>query len=288
VLTYVNEAAWGDLRDLLKDVGINKSTIQFANVADLLKAKDKLLHANDKQFNNLKGSRFTQVDMTDYLYDFPSANEIGGSLPITNLPLLTQTMPEAWPQTNSLIEVNDLEKFPKNATSKTHKENQEARDAEEEEEEEEEEEDEDDDEDEDGEEGEEGDGEEDEEEEEEEEDDGEDADAIPDEQIKKSGEEDRFFMHNETMRSKYNQVELDSFMKLLNVKPVPQWEDDTVHHYKVGVHTYEDDSQQLDPYFHMLAEVERKAMEKQQTLDFRRGTEVKFVVDPKKMPRYEA
>lgn len=123
VLTYVNEAAWGDLRDLLKDVGINKSTIQFANVADLLKAKDKLLHANDKQFNNLKGSRFTQVDMTDYLYDFPSANEIGGSLPITNLPLLTQTMPEAWPQTNSLIEVNDLEKFPKNATSKTHKEN---------------------------------------------------------------------------------------------------------------------------------------------------------------------
>ena len=24
VLTYVNEAAWGDLRDLLKDVGINK------------------------------------------------------------------------------------------------------------------------------------------------------------------------------------------------------------------------------------------------------------------------
>jgi hypothetical protein len=264
VLTYVNEAAWGDLRELLKDVGINKSTIQFANVADILKAKDSLLHVNDKQFNNLKGSRFTQVDMTDYLYDFPSANEIGGSLPITNLGLLNATNPEAWPQTNSLIEVNELEKFPKNATSKTHKEAQEARDAEEEEEEEEEEEDDDDDEDEDGEEGEgeEGEGEEDEEEEEEEEEEGEDPDAIPDEQIKKSGEEDRFFMHNETMRSKYNQVELDSFMKLLNVKPVPQWEDDTVHHYKVGVHTYEDDNQMLDPYFHMLAEVERKAMEK--------------------------
>lgn len=59
VLTYVNEAAWGDLRDLLKDVGINKQTIQFANVADLLKAKDKFLHGNDKQFNNLRGSRFT-------------------------------------------------------------------------------------------------------------------------------------------------------------------------------------------------------------------------------------
>lgn len=59
VLTYVNEAAWGDLRDLLKDVGINKQTIQFANVADLMKAKDKFLHGNDKQFNNLRGSRFT-------------------------------------------------------------------------------------------------------------------------------------------------------------------------------------------------------------------------------------
>lgn len=27
VLTYINEAAWGDLRDLLKDVGINRQTI---------------------------------------------------------------------------------------------------------------------------------------------------------------------------------------------------------------------------------------------------------------------
>ena len=27
VLTYVNEAAWGDLRDLLKDIGINDKTI---------------------------------------------------------------------------------------------------------------------------------------------------------------------------------------------------------------------------------------------------------------------
>jgi hypothetical protein len=38
----------------------------------------------------------------------------------------------------------------------------------------------------------------------------------------------------------------------------------------------------------LLAEVERKAMEKQQVLDFRRGTEVKFVVDPKKMPKFQA
>jgi len=47
VLTYVNEAAWGDLRDLLKDVGINKQTIQFANVADIIKKKDSKLHPSD-------------------------------------------------------------------------------------------------------------------------------------------------------------------------------------------------------------------------------------------------
>lgn len=41
LLTYANEAAWGDLRELLKDIGINKQTIQFMNVADLLKMEDK-------------------------------------------------------------------------------------------------------------------------------------------------------------------------------------------------------------------------------------------------------
>jgi len=75
-------------------------------------------------------------------------------------------------------------------------------------------------------------------------------------------------------------------MKLLNVKPLEQWQDDSTHHYKVGTHAYEDDSQHLDPYFHLLAEVERKHMERQQTMDFRRGTEVKFVLDPKKKPAF--
>jgi len=39
-----------------------------------------------------------------------------------------------------------------------------------------------------------------------------------------------------------------------------------------------------DPYYHLLAEVERKHMEKQQVVNFRRGTEIKFVLDPKKRP----
>ena len=49
---------------------------------------------------------------------------------------------------------------------------------------------------------------------------------------------------------------------------------------------YEDDHQELDPYYHLLAEVERKYAERQYAMDFRRGTEIKFVMDPKKTPVY--
>jgi len=30
-LTYLNEVAWGDLRELLKDIGINRETMKFYN-----------------------------------------------------------------------------------------------------------------------------------------------------------------------------------------------------------------------------------------------------------------
>jgi hypothetical protein len=53
VLTYVNEAAWGDLRELLKDIGINNQTIRFSNVADMVKAQEGYLGESDKQFKNL-------------------------------------------------------------------------------------------------------------------------------------------------------------------------------------------------------------------------------------------
>ena len=54
--------------------------------------------------------------------------------------------------------------------------------------------------------------------------------------------ESRYFIRGENLRNKFNEVELDSFMKLLNVKPFKQWQDTSVHHYKLGVHTYEDES----------------------------------------------
>jgi len=98
--------------------------------------------------------------------------------------------------------------------------------------------------------------------------------------------EDKYFLHNETMRSKFNEVELDSFMKLLNITPHQQWEDTSIHHYKVGTVTYEDDGQETDPYFHLMAEVEREHLTKLQALNRRRGSEVKIMGDPRKRPNF--
>ena len=141
------------------------------------------------------------------------------------------------------------------ARNRTHKEYLEAKKAEEEEDEEEEDEDlavlnggE--------EEGEEGEGEgEGEGEEEEEEVDPDAFDPIP--RVKTADPESKYFVHGENVRNKFNEVELSAFMKLLNIKPVSEWQDTTVHHYKMGVHEYEDEAQELDPQYHILSETER-------------------------------
>lgn len=155
--------------------------------------------------------------MTDYENDFPSINEVG-NVYLQNVGALGSIAPEKWPQTNTRIEVNELETLPLNVTGKTHKEVVEARMAEPEEEEEEDEE-EDDDEDEEGDEEEGGD----DEDEEEDDDDEEEEEGIPADKHKRISVENGFFRHHDTLRGKYNERELDSFMKLLNVKPTAQW-----------------------------------------------------------------
>ena len=97
LLTYLNEVAWGDLRDLLKDVGINKDTIRFLNVSDAVKAKDNLVKDNDRNLRQLMNARMTQVDMTDYEDDFTGMGEIPGNMPIMDQNRLDVLMPERWP-----------------------------------------------------------------------------------------------------------------------------------------------------------------------------------------------
>lgn len=82
---------------------------------------------------------------------------------------------------------------------------------------------------------------------------------------------------------KFNEVELDSFMKLLNINPThKQWADNSMYHYKLGIHRYEDDGQEHDQDFHLLGEVEREHSERLQVEEFRKGSEVKFALGNKK------
>lgn len=233
---------------------------------------------------------FTPIDMTDYESTFVSWNEMGTALPIANISLLDPLVEDPLPQKDQLAAIEQIEKRPMIARSANHRDLLETKafeaEAEDEEDEEEEE---------DGEEEGEGEGEEGEGEGEGEEAEGDAGEAgdeeeeetyPPEDKYEEAEIEDKYFLHNETLRQKYNEVELDSFMKLLNVKPYRQWQDDTVHHYKLGVHDYEDDSQQLDPHFHLHAEIERKYAERSMVEEFRKGSEVKFSISEKRPAHY--
>jgi len=178
--------------------------------------------------------------MTEYEYNFPSMNEIG-DLQIHSFGLLTEPYMKSWPKTDTLIERGEMEKLEPVSTGSSHRAAQEARAAAleaEEEEEEEDDEDEDEDEDEEGE----GEGEEEEEEEGDEMEVDEPEPALPVQYMEMAPVDDKFFLHNEGLVDRYNEIEIGGFMKLLDVKPVTQWEDHTTHHYKVGTHAYEDEA----------------------------------------------
>lgn len=68
------------------------------------------------------------------------------------------------------------------------------------------------------------------------------------------------------------------------MRPTAQWQDESTHHYRLGLHRYEDLSQHLDPAYHTLSEVERKHMDKNTVKEWRSGTEVKFQAGKEKVP----
>ena len=288
VLTYVNEAAWGDLRDLLKDIGLNRETVRYSNVSDLIKAKDERTYESDINFKNLLNARFTMIDMTDYESTFSGFNEME-TLPLSNIGHISILNPEPWPESLDLADWERPEVLPPSTLGKTHRDLQDERiaaaqaEAEENEWEDDDDDDDDDDEDEEGdeEEGEEG-GEEAEEAAEEEV--VEKEPPMPEDTIFDPSYDDRYFKHGETVKGRFNEVELDGFMKLLNIKPFVQWQDDTTHHYKAGIKGYEDEAQMTDPYFHLLAEVERQHLERNEAMAFRRGQEIKLIPDARKAP----
>ena len=218
---------------------------------------------------------FTPLDMTDYETNFVGWNEGTGLLPLEKPNWITEIAPEPHPQVDHLANIEELEALPRFGTNQAMKGIIDAHYAEPEEEDADfygAEDDEGDDY------GEEGEGEE----------GGEDdygdygdygEEWEPIEKLPSAGMEDRFFRGDETLRGKYSEVEIDSFMKLLGIKTRTQWQDTHTHHYKLGVHAYEDEAQEIDVDFHLLSESERKAAELEKTREWRKGSEVKLVVD---------
>jgi len=292
ILTYVNEAAYGEMRDLIRDVGINKDSIPFYNI-DRMEVKNKnLIHGSDSRFTYLVNGMFTPLDMTDQEESCVGWHEIGDDLPINRQSWLKPYWEEDHPQSDQLSGIEVVEKRPLRYTSSTYASIMAERYADKPEEPEPEYGQEGDDEDYD----EEGDGEEEEEAEPEYGDYGEyDAeiddqspwpqeDTIP--HIKTS---DRYFLGDKTnqgLRDNFSDVEIGAFMKVLNVKPHNQWEDKNTHHYKLGTHEYEDEAQELDPQFHILSEPERKEAELARVRKWRSGAEVRFEVGNKRPIHY--
>ena len=101
----------------------------------------------------------------------------------------------------------------------------------------------------------------------------------PKDKHRSGAQEDRFFRAGESLRGKYSEVEIDQFMRLLGIKAKTQWQDTSTHHYKIGTHAYEDEAQEIDPDFHLLSESERVHADRIKTEDWRRGSEIKMVVD---------
>lgn len=119
VLTYLNEAAHGEMKDLINEVGINTNSVEFFNLAALRKLKAKQLHTSDENFHYLMNAMFTPVDMTDYEDQFVGWNEVPGEVPISRLSWLNPVMPELHPQTDKLAAIESIENRPVHGTGPT-------------------------------------------------------------------------------------------------------------------------------------------------------------------------
>jgi hypothetical protein len=91
-----------------------------------------------------------------------------------------------------------------------------------------------------------------------------------------------YFNRGEKIKDRFNDEEIDSFMKLLDVKPFRNWKDESKFHSRLGLHATEDFGQQADPEYHMVGEVEREHFEKNIFRQHRKGAIVRFVIDEKK------
>lgn len=269
MLGIFHETAYGSMRKLREEIGIEdrESTLPWMKWRDVVESKEKTYTnpEGDPTYAYLMNALFTPIDMTEYensflgeyhTNKFPTSaghqrNKVNSQWHPFNLgkPTVVEGTPTKWGLTSAQDEKRD--EIPEE-------------DPYAELEDDDEDEDEDDD-------------------EEEEWTNGEEDESMyeevewPPKKVNSSLQPHLdYFGTDETLRGKYNEEEIGAFMKLLDVKPFKQWQDESVYHHSMGPHVYEDESQHLDPAYHMLAEVEREHVERWETQEFRKGSEVRF------------
>ena len=85
ILSYLLYGADSGMREMITDLGISWQTNRYeSQLGQDVKRMDTGLHESDKHLNNFMNARFIAIDMTEYIYDFPSPNEIG-HIPFGNL-----------------------------------------------------------------------------------------------------------------------------------------------------------------------------------------------------------
>jgi len=86
VLSTVAESTYGEMRDLLREVGIKRDELTVFNVEEHMKLRDNaFVYPSDANFKYLMNALFTPIDMTDYEDTFVTFNETGDPLPVTNI-----------------------------------------------------------------------------------------------------------------------------------------------------------------------------------------------------------
>ena len=110
VLTYLNEAAYGEMKDLVRDVGINTDSIHFYNLKGIRRFKEQHIHDSDSNFHYLMNAMFTPLDMTDHEDEFAGWNELPSELPINRQSWLHPLQAEPHPQVDKLAAIEQMEK----------------------------------------------------------------------------------------------------------------------------------------------------------------------------------
>lgn len=287
LLLYLAESAAGEVKELLDEVYVRPDTLPFINYAEKKARESEIfITPGDSQFKYLMAALFTPLDMTDYEDSFCGFDEITGDHPFSNINWIQRWDSERTPQMDALPNINKRKEegswHPGTGTTmqgvmtdKYTEVDPEEYDIYTD--------------DDDG-----GDEDYDEEEYGDEEDYGDYGDyGDYDEEVadplkegieyaqkmeKYQPDDQRFFRVNDKLREKYSTSELDQFMKILDIRGKPQWQDDTISHYKLGTHSYEDENQEMDPEWHTLSEVEREEKDNILLKEWRSGTEVNFVL----------